>query len=85
MAPYRIEPFGELVIPKDWVFYTPLAERLRRANNEEALQDLIDIISRVRRSRSTRYMSIIGKHGWTTNYAGKERWIYDEPIARTPD
>lgn len=84
MTPYRVEPFGELVIPKDWVFYTPLAKRLRDANNEEALQDLVNLISRIRRSRSLRYQHIIG-HGLTTNLAGKERWVYDDPIARTPD
>jgi len=74
MTPYRIEAFGDIVIPKDWVFYTPLAMRLRDANNEEALQDLCNIISRVRRSRSTRYQAIMG-NGRTTNYAGKERYL----------
>lgn len=72
MAPYRIEGFGTVVIPKDWVFYTPLAERLRRANNEEALLDLCDLISSVRRSRFTRYEGIIGK-AITTNLAGVEK------------
>lgn len=70
--PYRVEGFGEVGIPKDWLFYTPLAGRLRAANNEEALGDLVDLISRVRRSRWTRYKAILGD---TTipNLAGKER------------
>jgi hypothetical protein len=72
MTPYRIEPFGEVVIPKDWVFYTPLAGRLRAANNEEALCDLVNLISRVRRSRWARYQGIIGKP-LTTNLAGVEK------------
>ena len=71
-SPYQIEAFGMLVIPKDWVFYTPLAGRLRAANNEEALQDLCDIISRVRRSRMARYQAIMGGET-TTNMAGLER------------
>lgn len=70
--PYRVEGFGEVGIPKDWLFYTPLAMRLRRANNEEALQDLVDLISRVRRSRWTRYQGILGGHTMP-NLAGKER------------
>ena len=71
-APYTIEPFGDITIPKDWLFYTPLARRLRHANNEEALQDLINIISRIRRSRLSRYQGIMGA-GITTNMAGTER------------
>lgn len=74
MTPYRIEAFGELVIPSDWVFYTPIAGRLHAANNEEALADLIRLISCVRRSRAIRYQAIMGK-GMTTNFAGKERYL----------
>lgn len=74
MKPYRVEPFGELAIPKDWVFYTPLAMRLRRANNEEALQDLCNIISRIRRSRAFRYNGIMGGRE-TCNMAGVIRRI----------
>ena len=70
--PYTIEPFGELVIPKDWLFYTPLAARLRRANNEDALQDLCDLISRVRRSRAARYEEIMGGP-LVVNLAGVEK------------
>lgn len=60
VAPYRPEPFGELVIPADWLFYTPLAARLAAAGNEEALQDLINLVVRVRRSRGTRYYAVLG-------------------------
>jgi len=74
MNPYRVEAFGELVIPKDWVFYTALAARLHRANNEEALQDLINIIARIRRTRATRYYAALGDD-ITTTLAGRERSV----------
>jgi len=69
---YRVEAFGEIVIPSDWVFYTPIAQRLRDANNEEALQDLVNIISRIRRTRAVRYYAALGDDV-TTNLAGRER------------
>jgi len=72
--PYRVEAFGELVIPKDWVFYTGLPRRLALAGNEDALYDLLTIISRVRRSRGSRYWGILeGK--MMPNLAGMERNI----------
>jgi len=74
MKPYRVEPFGGIGIPKDWLFYTPLAGRLRRANNEEAMQDLVDLISRIRRSRLTRYEEALGGPVCVT-IAGTERTI----------
>lgn len=72
--PYKIEPFGELVIPRDWLFYTPLAMRLRQANNEEALQDLCNIISRIRRSQGLRYYGILGGEE-TCNMSGTPRRV----------
>lgn len=59
-APYHVPAFGEVAIPRDWLFYTPLAMRLRRANNEEAMIDLCRIISRIRRNRYERYYGILG-------------------------
>jgi len=59
-APYRIEGFGEVVIPSDWLFYTPLARHLRRASNEEAMADLCQLISRIKRTRWERYYGILG-------------------------
>lgn len=60
MAPYHVPTFGEAVIPGDWLFYTPLAARLQRANNEEAMADLCQIISRIKRTRFERYYGILG-------------------------
>lgn len=73
-APYKVEPFGEVGIPSDWRFYTPLAERLRRANNEEAMQDLCDLIARIRRSRLARYEEALGSPVMVT-MAGTERLV----------
>lgn len=71
-GPYHLQPFGELVIPKDWVFYTALPERLAQAGNEEALGDLLSIITRVRRSRGARFHALLdGKT--MPNLAGIER------------
>jgi hypothetical protein len=58
-TPYSIPAFGELVIPKDCYFYTRLPYLLAQAGNEEALQDLMSIITRVRRSRGDRYYGIL--------------------------
>ena len=74
MKPYRVEPFGGIGIPTDWVFYTPLAGRLQRANNEEALQDLVDLITRIRRSRLTRYEEALGSNVCVT-LGGTEKVI----------
>lgn len=69
---YRVEPFGELVIPVDLYFATPLADRLTRAGNEEAMQDLLNLITRIRRTRGTRFHALLGDP-ITTNLAGVER------------
>jgi hypothetical protein len=72
--PYQIAAFGELVIPKDWVFFTRLPRLLAAAGNEDALADLISIISRIRRTRGERYWGILeGKR--MPNLAGMERDI----------
>jgi len=57
--PYTVKAFGNLVIPKDWLFYTSLPYLLAKAGNEDALQDLVDIVTRVRRSRGNRYYGIL--------------------------
>lgn len=72
--PYHIKPFGDLVIPKDWVFYTALPGKLAEAGNEEALADLLGIITRVRRSRGLRYHALLGGNSMP-NLAGIERSI----------
>ena len=70
-SPYRVEAFGGLVIPKDCFFYTRLPYLLARAGNEDALQDLMMIVTRVRRCRGTRYWGIVeGKS--MPNMAGVE-------------
>jgi hypothetical protein len=58
-TPYPIEAFGDLVIPKDCLFYTQLPYLLASAKNEAALQDLMMIVSRIRRSRGDRYWGIL--------------------------
>lgn len=72
--PYQIAAFGELVIPKDWVFYTELPARLAYARNEEALADLLHIITRIRRSRGMKYHAILGDK-MMPNLAGVERRV----------
>lgn len=70
--PYHLQAFGELVIPKDWVFYTALPGRLAKAGNEEALGDLLRIITRVRRSRGMRFHGLLDGRS-LPNLAGVER------------
>jgi hypothetical protein len=72
--PYRVEAFGDLVIPKDWRFYTSFPRILAEAQNEAAMADLLSIISRIRRTRGERYYGILeGKK--MPNLAGIERDI----------
>lgn len=70
--PYAVKPFGNLGIPSDWRFYTPLAGRLANAGNEEALQDLVDIIARIRRTTFARYEGVLGAKEMP-NMAGRIR------------
>lgn len=70
--PYSVKPFGNIGIPSDWRFYTPLARRLADAGNEDALQDLVDIIARIRRTVVIRYEGILGGQEMV-NMAGRKR------------